>query len=142
MTAGHYFSALKIVANECQISEISPGLCPFKGVTFQTIFVPTGLSNLDTLKLGHNQIMELGAYVFRELPRMSSLDLESNRVSRIDDKAFSGLEGKKVLQLLYAETNGLFPALFKPISQNFVVESIAPSLLLPQLTLYFYYSRV
>ena len=56
----------------------------------------TGLSNLDSLKLGRNQISELGGFVFRSLPRMSSLDLENNRIRQIDDKAFTGLEGKTI----------------------------------------------
>jgi len=40
-------------------------------------------------------ISELGPNVFKALPRMSSLDLESNRIARIDSKAFMGLEGKR-----------------------------------------------
>lgn len=50
---------------------------------------------MDSLRLGQNLISELGPNVFKALRRMSSLDLESNRITRIDKKAFVGLEGEK-----------------------------------------------
>lgn len=53
----------------------------------------TGLRNLDSLGLAHNQLREVPSQVFSHLTFLNSLELEGNVIQRIDEKAFAGLEG-------------------------------------------------
>lgn len=52
------------------------------------------MRNLDSLGLAHNQLREVPAQVFSHLSLLNSLELEGNLIQRIDEKAFSGLEGE------------------------------------------------
>lgn len=64
-----------------------------------TILDFEGLPNLDSLKLGHNQITVLGPTVFKNLPRMSALELEYNGIKKVDVTAFNGLEGNSAIHI-------------------------------------------
>lgn len=44
------------------------------------------------LKLEHNNINEIQDNVFHDLKHLNSLNIEFNRISKISDKAFAGLE--------------------------------------------------
>ena len=59
-----------------------------------TIFPTLGLDKLDTLALNHNQLTELSAGDFEGLPRLTSLSLDYNKITYIDNEAFRGLEGR------------------------------------------------
>lgn len=59
-----------------------------------TISLVSGLKNLDSLILAHNQLSKVPANVFRHLPLLNSLELEGNQITYIDKDAFAGLEGK------------------------------------------------
>jgi len=52
-----------------------------------------GLDGLDSLILGHNQLMEVPARVFSQLTLLNSLELDGNHITYIDPEAFLGLEG-------------------------------------------------
>lgn len=54
----------------------------------------TGMKNLDSLILAHNQLSKVPANVFRHLPLLNSLELEGNQITYIDKDAFAGLEGE------------------------------------------------
>lgn len=54
----------------------------------------TGLKNLDSLILAHNQLSKVPANVFSHLPLLNSLELEGNQITYVDKDAFAGLEGK------------------------------------------------
>lgn len=56
--------------------------------------VLAGLKNLDSLGLAHNKLKEINARVFSHLTLLNSLELDGNRITYIDQDAFSGLEGK------------------------------------------------
>lgn len=54
----------------------------------------SGLQNLDSLGLAHNQLREIPARVFSHLKFLNSLELDGNAIINIDPMAFYGLEGK------------------------------------------------
>lgn len=56
----------------------------------------TGLRNLDSLGLAHNQLKEVPANVFSHISLLNSLELDGNQIVRIDENAFAGLEGKHI----------------------------------------------
>ena len=58
------------------------------------LFLCLGLDKLDTLALNHNQLTALSAGDFEGLPRLTSLSLDYNKISYIDNEAFRGLEGR------------------------------------------------
>ena len=53
-----------------------------------------GLEALDFLALNHNLLTTLSASHFEGLPRLSSLELDYNKIAKIDSAAFKGLESK------------------------------------------------
>lgn len=53
----------------------------------------TGLKNLDSLILAHNQLSKVPANVFSHLTQLNSLELEGNQITYVDKDAFAGLEG-------------------------------------------------
>lgn len=59
----------------------------------------TGMKNLDSLILAHNQLTKVPANVFRHLTLLNSLELEGNQISYVDKDAFAGLEGTQ--RILY-----------------------------------------
>lgn len=52
-----------------------------------------GLQSLDSLILGHNQLMEVPARAFSHLTLLNSLELDGNQITHIHSEAFRGLEG-------------------------------------------------
>lgn len=52
-----------------------------------------GLESLDSLILGHNQLMEVPARAFSHLTLLNSLELDGNQITHIHSEAFLGLEG-------------------------------------------------
>lgn len=58
----------------------------------------SGLKNLDSLILAHNQLSKVPAKVFSHLTVLNSLELEGNQITYIDKDAFAGLEGKFVIK--------------------------------------------
>ena len=44
--------------------------------------------------MDHNQLTKLSAGDFEGLPRLTSLSLDYNKISHIDNEAFRGLEGE------------------------------------------------
>ena len=52
------------------------------------------MDKLDTLAMNHNLFTTIEAGNFEGMPRLTSLSLDYNKISKIDSEAFRGLEGK------------------------------------------------
>ena len=59
----------------------------------------SGLSQLNSLNLNHNQLETLSKGVFSELSQLNSLDLSDNQLSTLSDDMFSELNQLKSLYL-------------------------------------------
>ena len=52
------------------------------------------MEKLDTLNLNNNKIEGLGPRYFEGMSRLTSLQLDYNKINLVDDEAFYGLEGR------------------------------------------------
>ncbi|XP_029354815.1 leucine-rich repeat-containing G-protein coupled receptor 4 isoform X1 [Echeneis naucrates] len=85
-----------VCSPSCSCDEDGGADCSGKGLTI----VPTGLSAFTYyLDLSMNNITELPAYVFKNLPYLEELRLAGNDLSFIHPEALSGLHQLKVLML-------------------------------------------
>lgn len=75
---------------------------PVSCITFirnlTNLIIVSGLKNLDSLILAHNQLTKVPAKVFSHLTVLNSLELEGNQITYIDKDAFAGLEGKFIIK--------------------------------------------
>lgn len=69
-------------------------MCHLSNAVIFVYLYSTGLKNLDSLILAHNQLTKVPANVFSHLTLLNSLELEGNQISYVDKDAFAGLEGK------------------------------------------------
>jgi Leucine-rich repeat (LRR) protein len=54
----------------------------------------SGLTNLDSLGLAHNELRLIPARAFSDLEQLNSLEIDGNLISHLDPDAFVGLEGE------------------------------------------------
>ena len=60
-----------------------------------TAFFILGLDNLDHLVMNNNELTHLGENYFSGVPMLTTLYIDHNRIQTINNKAFTGLEGKE-----------------------------------------------